>query len=408
MILQNRKIIYIFLKITFVLPWIFYKVFAKEKIAILIRTEIFGNQILDFQGVNSLALSTQYDVYICLHPEIKGKFLIKKQVDQIGTLPNIRFINHFFMILRLYVQDVENTFSRYLNLKPKKLSTNLREESKIYENVGATMYHQIIMPSFPVFTEFEKKSHKYFLKNNFKNIFSDKPIIAVHSRSGNYPKYKEPKKVSDEYRNTSFSEINQISQDFDTRNFTFVRIGYNEKFESDTASKIVDIREILDSVPEAQISVFTNISAYVGSSSGPVSFFINQKIPCLLISVFPVERNYYLDPTRLVIVPKLIYDVRNKRYLNIEEQFSKDILDIGLTYNDRLMKNINLAVHSIPTELSRNIYKNWQHAILKNNLDSEWLKSSVKASIELGIGLNRVQMPVIPIEYFNYLKSLTN
>jgi putative glycosyltransferase (TIGR04372 family) len=375
---------------------------GERKTVVLIRSDIFAHQIFDFQGVNYLALNTQRLIYINYHPVVQDSFLIKKQLIEIRKISNVRFMSHIFVILRLYSQSIENTFSKYFKIKSKKFFSSLREFG-----IGGSTFDHYTLPSFPVISDSEKKQNKLLVINHFKDIQLNNSIIAVHSRSGNYPKYKEPKRVSDKYRNTSFSEINYISKEFNTEKLSFIRIGYFEDYEHETAPNILDARKSTNFDLNLQFSLFASCSAYIGSSSGPLSFFTNQKLPCLLLSVFPIEAEYLSDPSKLFLIPKMVYNYHKLHYVSVEEQFSIEMIKIGLTYNDILIKNLNLEVRNVPYNLTRSIFKNWQRSFLEGDWNTDWVKASVAATNSLAIRVGRQNLPIIPIEYFTYLKTLT-
>lgn len=395
------KYIFPTVKMLFLPAWLYYRFFSQNKLRVLlIRTDIFGMQIFEFQQLSQLAMKSKEVIYINHHPNIAGKFIYPLQMNQILKHSNIRIIKHIYLICRLYSQEIENSISLRIKSNRQVILTSLRELGC----AGNLLSHYTCAP-FPIFTISDLTHHRDYLKDKIPNLDMSKKIIAVHSRTGNYPKHKEPERVKDAFRNTSFSEINSAAKYFDTDNFNYVRIGHNEEFQRLTNYRITDLRKQIGSDPLLQLATFTSIDGYVGSSSGPLSFFAMQNLPCLLLSVYPIDTAYSNDPRSQMIVPKLIWDLENKKYLSAHEQFDYNLIALQNYYNDRLLIERKLEPHSLPVSITSLIYRNWQSSILKSNKPTKWLDSSVSASFKLSEDLNRPNLPVIPIEYFSFLAS---
>ena len=395
------KYIYPIVKILFLPAWIYYRFLSRSKLKVLlIRTDIFGMQLFEFQQLSQLAMKSKEIIYINHHPNIAGKFIYPLQMNQIVKLSNIKIIKQIYLICRLYSQEIENSISIRIKSNRRVILTSLRELG-----YGGSLFSHYSCPPFPIFTTSDLMHHRNYLKNKIPKLNMGKKIIAVHSRTGNYPKHKEPERVRDFFRNTLFSEINSAAKYFDTDHFNFIRIGHYEEFQRLTNYRITDVREQISSDPLLQLATFTSIDGYVGSSSGPLSFFAMQNLPCLLLSVYPIDTAYSNDPRSQIIVPKLIWDLENQRYLSAHEQFDYKLIALQNYYNDRLLIERKLEPHSLPVSITSQIYKNWQSSILKSNKPTKWLDSSVSASLKLSEDLNRPNLPVIPIEYFSFLAS---
>jgi len=395
------KYIFSIVKILFLPAWLYYRFLSRNKIKVLlIRTDIFGMQIFEFQQLNQIALKFNENIYINHHPNIAGEFIYPLQMKQILKHSNIRIIKHIYLICRLYSQEIENSISIRIKSNRRVILTSLRELG--YS--GSLLSHYTCAP-FPMFTTSDLTHQRNYLKNKMPNLNMNKKIIAVHSRTGNYPKHKEPERVRDFFRNTLFSEINAAAKYFDTDHFNFIRIGHYEEFQRLTNYRITDVREQISLDPLLQLATFTSIDGYVGSSSGPLSFFAMQNLPCLLLSVYPIDTAYSNDPRSQMVVPKLIWDLENQRYLSVHEQFDYNLIALQNYYNDRLLIERKLEPHSLPVSITSQIYKNWQSSILRTNKPTKWLDSSVSASLKLSEDLNQPNLPVIPIEYFSFLAS---
>jgi len=357
-------------------------------------------QLFEFQQLNQIAIKSNKVIYFNHHPKIAGNFIYPAQMNQILKHSNLKIIRHICLICRIYSQDIENSISLRVKSNRNLIMTSLRELGY----VGNMLTHYT-SASFPTFSTKILAQHRNYLQAKAPNLNLNKINIAVHSRSGNFPKNKEPERVKDGFRNTLFSEVNAISENFDVDNFNFIRIGHYEEFDSLTNYQINDLRNQMSLDPIFQLAVFTSIKGYVGSSSGPLSFFAMQNLPCLLLSVYPIDTGYSDNPRSQMIVPKLIWDSQNRKYLSIHEQFSSSLIALQNFYNDRLLIEKNLEPHSLPVAITSQIYKNWQSSVLRNTKPTEWLDSSVSASLKLSEDLSQPNLPMIPIEYFNYLAS---
>jgi putative glycosyltransferase (TIGR04372 family) len=358
-------------------------------------------QLFEFQQLNQLITKSTETIYVNHHPKVAGNFIYQVQMNQILRHSNLKIIRHFYIICRIYAQDIENSISLRLKSKRYTIMTSLRELGYV-----ANMLTHYTSAPFPTFSKQILFQHQNYLKEHIPNLDLSRKNIAVHSRSGNFPKFKEPERVKSGFRNTLFSEINSISEHFDTDNFNFIRIGHYEEFDRLTSNRITDLRNQINLDPVLQLAVFTSIAGYVGSSSGPLSFFAMQNLPCLLISVYPIDTGYSENPRSQMVIPKLIWDIEKQRYLSIHEQFNKKLIDLQNYYNDTLLIEKKLEPHSLPVSITSQIYVNWQSSVLISNTPTKWINSSVSASLKLSEDLNLPNLPIIPIEYFDYLDSI--
>lgn len=361
---------------------------------------MFGMQLVEFQTLNHIVKIRKENIFFNHHPLIAGKFVYTEQINQIFLHQNINKLNHCFVIIRMYSQSIEDSICVRLKLKRKIFLSSFREQG-----LNGSLMESFKLDSFPKFSEEHTTNYKKYISLNIPKIDINKPLIAVHSRSGNFPKNKQPARVCDISRNTSFNEINYISSEFQTRNFNFIRIGYFEEYDKTQSCNIIDIRREIQDDNVLQSSIFALTRGYVGSSSGPLSFFAIQKMPCLLISVYPFDLNYPFSPEDVIVIPKFIYDLKNRRVLSKEEQFDENFVKLQNLYNDRLILNKQFEPRSLPPEITRKIYTNWQSSILNKDLDSKWLRHSINASNSLKKATTLQNLPIIPVEYFDYLVS---
>jgi len=355
---------------------------------------------MEFQQLNQMAKTHKQIIFFNHHPIVAGEFIFKEQINQIFMRQNIKKLNHFFIIMRMYSQSIENSIFSRVKFKRKFFLTSLREQG-----FNGSLLKHYTFDEFPKFTNDDFVKYKKSISFSIPEIDLNKRLIAVHSRSGNFPKSKEPERVFDVFRNTSFSEIDFISSEFNSDNFTFIRIGHFEDYERTESSNIIDIRKEIRDDESLQLSIFASIDAYVGSSSGPLSFFAIQKKPCLLISVYPFDLEYSFNPKHAIVIPKLIFDLKDNRFFGVEEQFDIDFVKLQNLYNDRLIIEKQLEPRSLPVAITKQIYSNWQSSFLNNDFDSQWVKDSIFATNSLR-KLTRLQnLPVIPVEYFDYLNT---
>ena len=391
----------VFFKFIFLPAWIFYYLFHNEdKIVLFIRTEIFGLQLAEFQALKKLAVDTDRQIYFNHHPEVVGKFIFNKQLEQILQLSNVKMIGQIFIISRLFADDIGLTISRIFKLKRKKILKTFRSMGFTY-----SLLQNKVFQSFPLFSKNELKEHRNYLSNCDPRIIKNKPIIATQIRTGNFPRYAVPSRVSDKFRIGKISEINISIKEFGKNNFQFVRIGHFEERSAFSTKKVLDLRKDLAKDNKLQLSIFASCDAYFGSSNGPVAFFVIQKKPCLLLSVYPIDIEYPKDPKSIVVVPKLIWSNTNNRYLTLKEQFGIPFMQLQNKYDDRLLMKEGFEPKSLPQDIISKIFSNWQTSILLNKKSDFWQKKTIHKSNELRIAVNRPNLPSIPIEYFNYLEN---
>jgi len=398
---NNRTIFYIF-RFLFIPSWIYYRFINNKQLKVFfLKTNIFGIQIVDFQQFHHLASGSSEIFYFNYHPQIAGPFLFEKQIDQIMNLPNVKIVRHVITIQRAFAQSLENSIAIKMRSKSKVILQSLRA---LGFNSSLLKHNQCLR--FPVFSSVELDEHRNYLHSKVSRIDKDKEIIALHSRTGNFPKFKEPSRVSSDFRNTSFKEIYKSSKYFDTSRFSFIRIGHFERIENEKSPVIIDIRQDIVADNALQLSAFASVSAYFGSSSGPMGFFASQKKPCLLLSTYPIEIEYPSDPRFFIVIPKIILDCMNNRPLTLNEQFKIDLIKIQNLYNDKELIKLNLKVECIPQKLISQIYLNWQNSVLIGK-ETEWLTESIKASKKLFLEVGRLNFPILPIEYIVYVNNLT-
>ena len=400
--IQNNRTIYHVFRLLFIPSWVYYHFINNNNIKVFfLKSNIFGLQLVDFQQFHHLVFGSNEIFYFNYHPQIAGPFLFEKQINQITNLSNVKVIKHIFLIQRAFAQSIENSIARIIRKKSKVMLQSLREFGF---NSSLLKHNQCL--KFPVFSSVELTEHRNYLHSKIPKINKNKEIIALHSRTGNFPKFREPLRVSSDFRNTSFKEIYNASKYFNTSKFSFIRIGHFERIDNEKSPIIIDVRQDILADNALQLSVFASVSAYFGSSSGPMGFFANQKKPCLLLSTYPVDIEYPSDPRFFIVIPKIILNGINNKPLTLTEQFNIDLIKIQNLYNDKKLIELNLKVACIPQKLISQIYLNWQDSVLIGK-ETEWLKKSINASKKLSLEVNRLNFPILPIEYIEYVKNLS-
>ena len=400
--LQNHKFRFNVVRLIFLPSWIYYHfIDNKENQVFFLKSNIFGIQVSDFQQFYHLVFKSKTIYHFNHHPQIAGPFLFKKQIHQLNNLQNVKIMKHRYLIQRAFSQSLENSIASRIRLNNKIILQSLRSFGL---NASLLSHNQCV--AFPQFSLEDLRIHRNYVKSKISKFDTRKQSIALHSRSGNFPKLKEQSRISDEFRNTKFKEIENVSDYFDVDRFNFIRIGYFEQNESTQSSKIIDLRQDISVDKELQLSVFSSIDAYFGSSSGPMGFFASQKKPCLLLSTYPIDIEYPSDPQFFIIIPKIIFSSMNNKPLPLTKQFETDLIRIQNLYDDRLLLKLGLFLDTIPQNLVSQIYFNWQNSVLKNK-ETEWLKESVKASQELALKVARQNFPILPIEYISYVNKLS-
>ena len=388
-------------KLVFLPIWFYYHFINKRNLRVFyIHTPIFGEQLAQFQQLNEFAKKTSEIIYFNHHPTISGIFIYNKQIEQILNLKNVKLINQFLLIFRIHSQSIEDSLSKRRLVKHKIFCSTLRAL-----NYRSSLFHANSAEKFPYFVESELHEYRTYLNSKVQELNPKNQIIVVHSRTNNFKKL-EPYSIQSSFRNTDYNEIVVSSKNLNTDKFNFVRIGhYEEDQHNPVSSKIIDIRKKISLDNYLHLSSFACASAYFGSQSGALSFFVGQKKPCLLISAYPIDFEYPIDPKFVMVVPKLIYNKAQKKFYSISEQLSDRFMKMQNLFDDRLLISLDLEVIPIPQELTSQIYTRWQNSILEVT-KSDWLIESVVATNYLRTKFNLPRLGTIPIEYFNYLKEL--
>jgi putative glycosyltransferase (TIGR04372 family) len=207
-----------------------------------------------------------------------------------------------------------------------------------------------------------------------------------------------------DFRNSSSSDIAESIKYLNTNRNILVRFGHFD-FDTIRNDKFIDIRKKLMANKELQLAFYSLVDAYFGTANGPVSFFVNQKKPCLLVSTYPIDFEYPTDPHSVMLIPKLVWNNLSKRYFNIYELLDLNFLKIQNLYNDQILVKNGLSVISPPAELIAKIFLSWQNSILLGEYN-KWLDLSIKHTEKLRSSLNLPRLGTIPIEYFSYMKSI--
>lgn len=388
-------------KLLFLPIWFYYHFINKRNLRVFyIHTPIFGEQLAQFQLLNEFAKKSSEIIYFNHHTTISGIFIYNKQIEQVLNLKNVKLINQFLLIFRIHSQSIEDSLSKRRLVKRKIFCSTLRAL-----NYKSSLFYCNFAEKFPYFTESELHEHRTYLNSKVQELNPKNQIIVVHSRTNNFKKL-EPSSIQSNFRNTDFNEIIMSSKNLNMDKFNFMRIGhYEEDLHHPPTPKIIDIRKKISLDNYLQLSSFACASAYFGSQSGALSFFVGQKKPCLLISAYPIDFEYPIDPKFVMVVPKLIYNKVRKKFYDIGEQLSDRFMKMQNLYDDRLLISLDLEVIPIPQELTSRIYANWQNSVLEGG-ESDWLFESVVATNYLRTKFNLPKLGTIPIEYLNYLKEL--
>jgi putative glycosyltransferase (TIGR04372 family) len=390
------------IKLFFIPLWLLYRIFLpKTKIVTIIRTDLYGHQVMEFQLLNHLTNTLNQQIYFNIHPVVDDIYLLNHQMLQLSH--KAKKINYMFLIFRIFANEVDKSISEKLNLKRKYFFHSVGSLS-----IGTSIQSHYVMNNFPVFLETDKIFFKSFLRNNLFLDSTDKKIIAVHARSGKYLKYKPVDYAKDFFRNTPYSEIDEAILSSNKKiinKFLFMRVGHDDGLPMHSNYPIIDLRKNLYVDKSLQLSVFLSCDAYFGSSSGPVSFFTNQKKPCLLVSVHPLEPLYPEDPIEVMVIPKFVKDKKTNRIFGLHEQFSLNYLDIQRNYDDtQLLKN-GLELISIPSSITSMIFHNWIQFIY-SSVKSDWIKDSINATNKIRRLNRNISIPFLPIEYITYINKI--
>ena len=386
----------------FCLPfWLFFRIIDNpERNFFHLRTEIFGEQLAQFQALNQYVMDSKKSVYFNFHPVVKGNFVIEEQLKQLSILHNVSRCTHSWVILRLFCDSLDKSISKRLGIRRKYIISSLRDLG-----YGSTHLNFSRFEIFPRFSEVELSAQRKYLQSKFENIRDDSLIIALNSRTGNFQKYRKFPKENMEFRNTDFSELAESIKNFQSPKIQYLRIGHFEE-ESDCESNMwIDSRRKIEEDDRLQLSSFNSCNAYFGSSNGPISYFVAQRKPCLVVSVYPIEYEYPLQAHSMVLIPKIIWKRNEGKYMDLEEQFSLNLLKIQNLYNDKLLIDKGFYPTSMPSAITTEVYINWVRSILLNITGSEWLEKSIRATSEFRIKTNLPNLPVIPYQFFERAKS---
>lgn len=385
----------------FIPAWFYYNFINKSnKTVLLIRSEIFGIQMVEFQAFNQLATRTSTKIYFNHHPIVIGRFIFSKQMEQILALSNTQIMAHVFVIMRLFADNINCKLSVKFGVKRKFIIQTLRNMGNTYSLLQSYNYDR-----FPLFTLNDLNQNKSYIRIQYPLIAQNKFKVAVQARTGNFPRYKTPKRINDVFRKVNANTLEIAIRDFGSDKIQYIRIGFFEKVNSAEVPNIIDLRHSLSIDEKLQLSILTSCIGYFGSSNGPLSLFAIQKLPCLLLSVYPIDIEYPRDPKRVVCIPKLIWDHSRNTYLSLEEQFNHKFLLTQNKYNDQLLLENNLEPKSLPQKTISEIFANWQDAVLLNQDDKQWLDKMTNKTEKLRDILRQPNLPSIPVEYFDYLEK---
>lgn len=403
--LQRHTVFLRLVKVVMIPVWIWHRYIYRRPLNVFfIHTEVFGIALGELQSLHQFANDSVNKVYFNYHPIISGRFVISLQLSQIDSSPNIFRLRHRFILARIYADSIDLSFSEKFQKNRFFIMSSLRD----LKYHGACLFNMSRFDPLPFFSTEEIQAHKISFRNHFKTLKKDTFVIAVHSRTGNFAKYKEPRRIFDQFRNTSFDEISHALAAFNSRQLQHFRIGHPEIDLIPVASTVLDGRIDINFDSKLQLDAFISCDAYFGSSSGPVSFFVNQKKPCLLVSVYPIDVRYPSDPKLLIVIPKIIWNLKEKRYLSLKEQFGKSFSAVQNLYDDRLLVQNFLKPISIPKEITNRIYADWAKTIVLAKNGSGWIDASQEATTALGESVGRQHLPFIPIQYFDFMDSLQN
>jgi putative glycosyltransferase (TIGR04372 family) len=312
---------------------------------------------------------------------------------------NVKLTSRLNIVNRIYSQNIEDFLSRKFSLKKRNFIFSFR-----HLGFSSSLLNSYLVPKFPNFSQKDLLNSRKLVSKHAPNISVDKYIIGVNLRSKGYIQHNLLSQYMMNFRNASINDISESIKVLNTDRNIFVRFGH---FDNETAyiKNFVDLRKQLLTNNELQLSLFASINAYFGTANGPVSFFVNQKKPCLLVSTYPIDFEYPTDPHAVIIIPKLVWDQFNKRYFSLEELFDLDFLKMQNLYNDHALIKNGLRIESPPSTLTAKIFAGWQDSILLQK-NTNWLKLSVEASSNLRKKLNLPKLATIPIDYFDYVKSL--
>lgn len=259
-----------------------------------------------------------------------------------------------------------------------------KNEFKFMETSG-NFTHKVLADLAPISKLTTEAGIPKFLKSQ--------RYITLMNRSHSYKKINEDSHVHD-HRNFEFEKLGKAVESLEDTTFKFVRIGTCDD-SLDSYKKIYDLRQDLTRNKELDVIIQEHAFAYFGADSGPVWIPMSQGKPVGLIDVIPLGNPFPTQPSKVLCLPKSIYDTNQKRLLNIRELSSEFIR--RLTCKEEYRVN-GLEVIDNPEDEVIEFLDFWIKNIVKSNIEATDQINSYMTALR-----EKENLPDLPSIYFKEL-----
>jgi putative glycosyltransferase (TIGR04372 family) len=237
------------------------------------------------------------------------------------------------------------------------------------------------------FTHFPKVE-----SDELKTSWSDsKFTIAIMNRSANYFKANEKSEIYT-YRNFEFENFHQTIKS--NKDINFVRLGVHSTSQkishfSQGESNLIEYGELLRVNPRIDFAIMTKVDAYFGADTGPLWFFLLRSIPTAVVNEIPIMQEASNNPYETLVIPKLLWDMSEKRLLTLHEMVSPLIANLRFTkdYQSHRLEAIDNSEEEIAM-----FFQEWRTICIDRfeEYDEErmnWIRNKVKFNNLPSIGM---------------------
>lgn len=208
--------------------------------------------------------------------------------------------------------------------------------------------------------------------------------VAILNRSAEYKKYREESSIY-LFRNFDFQSFNRTIEENDEVHF--FRLGQYQK-DLDSIQKLSKYRNLtqfsenLELDEQTDLALMRNLDGYFGADTGPLWFFLLRSVPVAVVNEIPLMQRATTLPHKFIVIPKLIWDTKEKKLLTLSQMTSPFVANLRFT-NDYVSNGLEVVDNS--EDQIAEFFSEWRslsfHSTsVYDNERMDWIRSKTKCS----------------------------
>ena len=301
-----------------VMSYFVASVFGKKKKLLRVASQYYGHLLLEgamvIDMISQLTQIERRQLVVSFHHHASNKFLVEQTKLKIRALRVP--VNSFWA----HVSDGQRFLTETLGIKFRALV-----DQSDFNDVLSHRSCMTLRGEYPF--KLGESEREYLHK---KLVFTKEPYLVFANRSTEYKKWREGDDMH-AFRNFDCANLS-AALSLASLPYSHVRVGVGS---SSSLDGYLDARSSISRNPKLDFLTQLGASAYVGADSGPLWLFLLRNVPAALVNMIPFKESCPTDPSRLLVIPKLLYSNEKGRMLTLSEMCQTPVANARRSQNYR-------------------------------------------------------------------------